>query len=106
VLCYIPLFYLLIFYLFVLRVAIKIGRIPEYDNPDPNTVGFPIHRLIADKLFDIAVYAVAMFLILLFITLALKTFRVNKIHLIVLGLTIALMCFHIFLDPFFVWSLD
>lgn len=40
---YYPLIDLMLFYSFVLRTTIGLGRFPQYNNPDPKELGFDIH---------------------------------------------------------------
>lgn len=39
-----PIIFVLIFYAFFLRAWIKLGYPPRYNQPDPKTLGFEVHR--------------------------------------------------------------
>jgi hypothetical protein len=105
-LAYVPSVYLLTFYLLVARVALKTGKFPEYGNPDPKSAGFDTHRVIAYKLFDITIYSVIAVLILFLLNTFVTKVKVRRLHLMVFAVTVAIFCLHIFIDPFFVWSVD
>lgn len=44
VISYLPLGWLLLFVSFVIRIYVRLGRLPSYDNPDPKRLGFDIHH--------------------------------------------------------------
>lgn len=106
VLCYSPYVYLLLFYSFVVRAIVKIGRIPEYNDPDPKILNFNVHREAIYKSFDWVIYGLIVFAILFLITKAAKRFTVKKIHLTILTVGIIWLFLHLIGDPFDYWFLD
>jgi mannose/fructose/N-acetylgalactosamine-specific phosphotransferase system component IID len=105
-LCYLPYVYLVLFYSFVVRAIIKIGKIPSYNNPDPKDLKFNVHREVIYKVFDWLVYGLIVFAILFLITIVAKKFTVKKIHLILLIIGVVGILLHLFIDPFDTWFLD
>jgi len=106
ILCYLPYLYLTIYYSYILRAIIKIGRIPTYNNPDPKELGFNVHRNIVYKSFDIIVYTFGVFLLLLLAAYFLKKLRVKKIHFRLMCIGIVLFILDLLLNPFNEWFLD
>jgi hypothetical protein len=103
---YLPLIYLIVYYAYVLRAIIKIGKIPTYGNPDPKELGFDTHRWLIYFLFDVVVYGVLIYIVLLCVTLYQKKFTVRKIHLYIFIISIFIFFLAIFMDPFDEWFLD
>ena len=53
-LSYLPLVWIALFILFVCRVYIKLGYMPQFENPDPKSLGFDIHHgLLFFNLFSV-----------------------------------------------------
>lgn len=103
---YLPLAYLIVYYSYVLRAIIKIGRIPRYGNPDPKALGFDTHRWLVYFLFDVVAIGVLIYAVLLCFILYRKKFSVAKGHLILFIIGIVIFCLAIFIDPFDEWFLD
>ena len=80
-LCYFPYIYFLIYYSYVARAIIKLGRVPTPENPDPKALGFTTHRELIYRSADIVVVALGLFILLFLIMSYLKKITVRKIHL-------------------------
>jgi hypothetical protein len=105
-LCYLPYVYLALFYSFVIRAIIKIGKIPTHNNPDPKDLKFDVHREIIYRAFDWLVYGLILFAVLFLISIIAKKFNVKKTHLVLLIIGVTGILLHLFLDPFDTWFLD
>jgi hypothetical protein len=106
ILCYLPYLYLSLFYTYVLRAVIKLGRLPSYDNPDPKELGFDHHREIIYKTFDYSVYSIGIGVMLLILLRLAGKLDVNKIHLIMFSVGVIAVMLHLFADPFDEWFVD
>jgi hypothetical protein len=106
VLCFLPYAYLMLFYAFVLRAVYEIGRIPSYNNPDPKSLGFDMHRMIIYKAFDVMVYGLAALFVLLMISLRTRNFSVKRKYWILLLVGLGVVILHLLVDPFDEWFVD
>jgi hypothetical protein len=104
-LCYLPYLYLIGYYSYVLRAIIKLGKIPTYNNPDPKQLRFDTHREFIYELFDIIVYGLGIFVMILLIALMFKRLSVKWIHFKFLFTGIILTIWS-FIDPFSEWFAD
>ena len=105
-LCYIPYLDIIVYYSYVIRAIIKLGRIPSYDNPDPKTLGFTTHRDLVYTMDDIVVYGLGSFVLLWLIARALKQLTLPKIHLKMYLIGIGIFVLYLVADPFMTWFAD
>lgn len=100
-----PVLNLIVFYSFVVRAINKIGFIPTYNNPDPNSIkGLETHmRLIYDlgDLMIVSLIAIALGLVFSFFKKG-EFFKQLRVHYLISFLLIVAN----FLGPFNVWFAD
>ena len=92
----IPMIGVLAFLSYLIRVIIIIGRIPEYNNPDPNLLNIETHREIVMNLVNVTIFSFP-FLILLLIILWVKknSYKKRMLNLYAIGLLIFVWIFYI-----------
>lgn len=105
-LCFLPFVHPLIYYSFVVRAIIKIGRIPSWNDPDPKELGFTTHRDLVYNSADIVAYGICVFVLLYFILSWLKKLTVSKMHLKLFLIGISIFIFSLVVDPFMAWFAD
>lgn len=105
-LCYIPYLDIFVYYSYVIRAIIKLGRIPSYDNPDPKTLGFTIHRDLVYTMGDIVIYGLGAFVLLWLIARTLKQLTLPKIHFKIYLIGIGIFVLYLIADPFMAWFAD
>lgn len=104
--CYLPYLYLMLYYSFVVRAIMKLGKIPFYNNPDPKMLGFNIHRELIYRTFDFIAIGIIANLILIGITLVLKRFTLKRKHWLFFLAGILLIFYFLSVDPFAEWFAD
>ena len=89
----------------MIRVSLKIGRLPAYDNPDPSYL-FQAHRHLIASAFEISLWG--SIALLLAIIIFHKWVRIEQekpfVWIYVLG--VGLIVFNLLIDPLFSWFLD
>lgn len=105
-LCYIPYLDIFVYYSYVVRAIIKLGRIPSYDNPDPKALGFTIHRYLVYTMSDIVMYGFGAIVLLWLIARGLKQLTLPKIHLKIYLIGIGIFVLYLIADPFMTWFAD
>lgn len=79
--CYITYLYLVVFYSFVIRATIKLGRIPTPDNPDPKVLGYTVHREFVNTSLAITIYGIALLILLVVIAILGKQIKNQSVHI-------------------------
>lgn len=108
VLSYIPLGWLLLFALFVLRAYYKLGRMPIYGNPDPKDLGFILHHGILFFSYFLVILSIFLWVILTGILF------VKDKKIIIKKDIFIFLCFYVFMFYFgrvdilglFMWFID
>ena len=99
-----PILYIVVFYSYVARVSLDLGRLPSYNNPDP-TFMYPDHRALVIFVGDAAIWSlvVGLFIIIIYL-LAFRSVRQVPWGMYVTG-ALALI-YSIVFDPFMEWFID
>lgn len=105
-LCYSPYVYLFGFYSMVLNVALKIGRLPRYNDPDPRSLDLSLHKKVLELTFEITSYALLTLIVLLIAGAISKKLDIRRMHWIFLIIGILLIIFNLFVDPLTEWYAD
>ena len=104
---YYLLMYLIVFYTFVLRAALELGRIPSYNKPDPQELGFSTHFWLVfwgAEPIPYCLLAIVIYGIICWVKKK-NILKINKFHFIVFGLSVLLSVFTL-LSPLFEWFID
>lgn len=105
ILSVVPWIYIVSFYSYVIRVAIKVGHLPGYNNPDPSYI-YLGHRNIISYSFEFSFWG-SIIGVLLLIIFRRKLFDTkNRRYLYSFVLGISIIIFNLFFDPFDTWYLD
>src|SRR3954462_15883742 len=104
--CYFPFLHLIIFYTYVLRAIVELGRIPSYDNPDPKKLGFSVHRDLVYCSSNLPIISIVV-IFLFKVFLSDEKFRqIKRIHIVLFVIGFLSIIVHIFFDPLNEWFLD
>ncbi len=104
---YYPLIDLILFYSFVLRATIELGRLPYYGKPDPQELGFSTHFWLvfwSSEPIPYCLLAIVIYGIICWVKKK-NILKINKFHFIVFGLSVLLSVFTL-LSPLFEWFID
>jgi hypothetical protein len=104
--CYLPYLYLVVFYSYVIRAIITLGRIPTPDNPDPKWLGFDKHRQFVYDSLTIFLITTGVTLILFLILYLRKRMSINKTHLTIFWIGVIGTIVDNIVNPFNAWFLD
>src|SRR5690606_2322077 len=79
---YYHLFLILLFYSFVLRATFVLGRLPQYNNPDPKELGFNIHYNLVTEAYEILPYSFIIVLLYIVIRLIVRknVLKIDRLH--------------------------
>jgi hypothetical protein len=103
---YLPWVYIMLFYSYVLRAYLKLGRLPTYNNPDPKELNFDLHRRFVYWSFDIGIYSIVLSIILILLSFKLKSIVLGKRDLLLWVIVLVFFFFNILFDPLDTWFLD
>lgn len=105
ILSLIPWVYIISFYSYVARVAIDIGYLPSYNNPDPSSI-YPNHRNIINYSFELSFWGSIIGLVI-FVFFWRTLFAVeNRKYLYTFLLGVIVIVYNLFFDPLDTWYLD
>jgi hypothetical protein len=97
--------YLAVFYSFVIRAWIELGRLPSYNNPDPRTLGFTSNTSLLERSFELAFFSSILSIIFLAV-LKLRKKYINHRHLHFFLFMLLFLFYNIMADPFMEWFAD
>ena len=100
-----PWIYIVVFYTYVLRVSLDIGRLPSYDNPDPSNL-YNSHRDLINYSFELGFWGTTIGLIIMFSFYKKIFIDKNKNFLFFFFFGVLILLYNIFLDPLDTWYLD
>lgn len=105
IMSFVPWVYLFAFYSYVVRVAIEVGHMPSYNNPDPSYMHVS-HRNIIMYSFEVSFWGsiIGVFLLAFFAKKIFASHTRRYALLFVVG--VFFLVFNIFIDPLDTWFLD
>jgi hypothetical protein len=106
ILSFSPFIFLIVFYSFILRVALKFGKWPTENHPDPELTGFDKHHQLAIACFAISVAGILLFALMAAILKYIGSLNLSKVYWRILVVGIILVFLLFLLDPTIGWSLD
>ncbi len=84
----IPLAWITLFYLFVLRAYIQLGKIPTYGAPDPKELNYDVHYAILFFLMPVCLLSILIYPLILFLSRKFQPISFKEIFLFLLGFTL------------------
>ena len=96
--CAIPVIWISLFYLFVLRAFSKLGKMPIYDLPDPKDLGYTLHHVILFFGIPVCLLAILIYPIITFFSRKIQPVKFKEILLY--GIGVLLFIIQVYIDPF------
>ena len=106
VFCYLPYTYLLLFYSYIIRASIELGRMPTYENPDPKQLGFDLHRQSVYDSFEVVFYSAFITGLSMGGLYLSGKLNIKKIHITIFVIGVAWCFVDVIVNPFNQWFLD
>jgi len=100
-----PLVSVLLFLSYLTRVVFMTGRIPTYNNPDPNSLDFDTHRMIIDMIANVTLIMIP-FLSVLLVVLWMKKWYRSKGLWTVFAIGVSIFVWFLFFSDFGEWYFD
>jgi len=93
----IPLIWSIMFYLFLFRAILKIGKIPQYNMPDPKDLNFNLHYSLLFYGIPVCLLAIILYPILIAFTFRKKSPIMKELSIYFLGVIIFII--QVYIDP-------
>lgn len=98
---YIPLFYLLSYFTFIIRARIKIGYYPYYDHPDPKNLNFNLHLGLIWILLFLSILSFPYVYVIIYRIYRFKeNTKCDIVNSIIYVISFALIIYNFIYDPF------